>query len=120
MCGHRAKTCDLLFSGLRSSRPYVRGGMNLYRRYAGFSPASKGSVMLSLLRRPCRYTDSTRVVVTVCCDICDTSYAVTFAIHALAHRVRCQAHCQEILIISLSSSMLAASTRKSLRATMQR
>ena len=29
----------------------------------------------------------------------------------LAHRIRCQAHCREILIISFSSSIFAASTR---------
>ena len=40
-----------LFSGLRSSllRPHhdVRAGMDLYKRYTGFSPASKGLAMLS-------------------------------------------------------------------------
>ena len=30
-----------------ASGPYVRVGMDLYTRYAGFSPASKGSAMLS-------------------------------------------------------------------------
>ena len=37
------------------------------------------------------------------------TYAVTFAIHALAHRIRCQ----EILIIWFSSLIFAANTRKS-------
>ena len=46
MCGHRAQTYDLLI--LRSpqlsftSGPQVRAGMDLYRRYVGISPASKG------------------------------------------------------------------------------
>ena len=34
------------------------------------------------------------------------AYAVTFAIYALAHRIRCQAHGQEILIIAFWSSLL--------------
>ena len=38
-------------------------------------------------------------------------YAVTFAIYALAHRIRCQAHGQEFLIIAFSSSLFAARTR---------
>ena len=38
-------------------------------------------------------------------------YAVTFAIYALAHRIRCEAHGQEILIIAFSSSLFAARTR---------
>ena len=51
MCGHHTQTYDLLI--LRSpqlsftSRPYIRADMDLYRRYAGFSPVSKGSAMLS-------------------------------------------------------------------------
>ena len=39
------------FSGLHRSlftfRPYIRVGINMYRRYAGFSPASNRSAMLS-------------------------------------------------------------------------
>ena len=50
MCGHRAQNLTesqvspaLSFTSYRD----VRAGMDLYRQYAGFSPASKGSAILS-------------------------------------------------------------------------
>ena len=58
--------------------PYVRAGMDLYRRYAGFLPASKGSAMLSQSnnrsggRRVC-WTCSSAPVYCTCSSVGSTS-----------------------------------------------
>ena len=88
MCGHHTQNLLVLMSPQLSFSfgPYFCAGMDLYKRYVGFSPASKGSVMPSQSKhwsgscRVCltcsaapvvRYTDSTGVVVSTdvgCCS----------------------------------------------------
>ena len=104
MCGRRAQNLLVLRSpqlfftfGL-----YVRAGMDLYRRYAGFLPASKGSAMLSQSKycsgscqvcQTCpaapvvRYTDSTEVVVSTDVGCCSWPfYCLNFSFLILTHR----------------------------------
>ena len=51
VCDHHTQTYDQLILGCTqlsfTSRPYFRAGLDLYRRYAGFSPASQESAMVS-------------------------------------------------------------------------
>ena len=90
ICGHRAQNLLVLRSPQLSFTfgPYVRAGMDLFGRHAGFSHASKASALLSesqsklwsggrLVCQTCfattvvRYTDPTGVVVSTdvgCCS----------------------------------------------------